>query len=441
MGNDIRFSTGLEVLGVWPSSSVQFEHVYPGVFNLDIDGEDWVLSTSDPAGLISTLPKRAFSPAVPGTPPDQPVEDPQRGLTEHLRSWFARQATVGVSPTTFALALLVVFLLGYLIGRSPGRGVALAVFVMAALAALAGIVRVRLNRRHGERTYSLLPRRKPEEKGNVAETAEHQSEPEVTAKRLAEVLERFVATGEHSDTIAERSSVSVEPLPAEAAGASFADEIPSVDNRTAHYPKSEEPHQDEDHGATVVFLDAHGRVVGRGEEGLAQPDRSTSVHPRNGHTGEIEENEDPISTFSDSHQDLIDPVSHRLVEGVGRDSDPVGDDLELIRGIGPVYAEALANLGLGTFEAIAALNDEDIQRIEEEVGPIRARMRRHRWREHAKALADASGQSEDEGNHGAAATTTGFDEDSNPSSPDHLGDLVTPGPDPTDESATAARDH
>jgi large subunit ribosomal protein L21 len=62
-----------------------------------------------------------------------------------------------------------------------------------------------------------------------------------------------------------------------------------------------------------------------------------------------------------------------------------GDDLTVIKGIGPVAAKDLNEQGITTFAQIAALSDEDIARIDAAMPFCTAQI--EDWREQAKALA------------------------------------------------------
>ena len=64
------------------------------------------------------------------------------------------------------------------------------------------------------------------------------------------------------------------------------------------------------------------------------------------------------------------------------------DDLERIRGVGPVLRQRLNRLGITTFAQIAAFTDDDLARVDE-VLDFRGRIAREGWIEQAKALRDA----------------------------------------------------
>ena len=76
------------------------------------------------------------------------------------------------------------------------------------------------------------------------------------------------------------------------------------------------------------------------------------------------------------------PVHHKL-DGV---TDP-RDDLCLIKGVGPKFADALHALGFHRFEQLAGLTPMEIDRLEPQLGAFRGRMTRDRIVEQADYLA------------------------------------------------------
>jgi len=64
-----------------------------------------------------------------------------------------------------------------------------------------------------------------------------------------------------------------------------------------------------------------------------------------------------------------------------------GDDLTRIKGLGPKIAALLGGLGVTSFSQIAAWNEEDIDRIDAQLGTFEGRIRRDNWVEQAKFLA------------------------------------------------------
>lgn len=72
------------------------------------------------------------------------------------------------------------------------------------------------------------------------------------------------------------------------------------------------------------------------------------------------------------------------------------DDLQKIRGIGPVLRRKLNERGIRSFRQIAGWSDEDIDRTASQIGSFPGRIRRDRWVERATELLrekEASGQS------------------------------------------------
>lgn len=63
------------------------------------------------------------------------------------------------------------------------------------------------------------------------------------------------------------------------------------------------------------------------------------------------------------------------------------DDLSRIKGVGPKLKALLISLGVTRFSQIAAWSDEDIDRIDAELGRFQGRIRRDNWTEQASLLA------------------------------------------------------
>jgi predicted flap endonuclease-1-like 5' DNA nuclease len=76
------------------------------------------------------------------------------------------------------------------------------------------------------------------------------------------------------------------------------------------------------------------------------------------------------------------PVRHKL-DGLGKS----GDDLCLLKGVGPKLADALHALGFYRFEQIAHLTPTEIDRIDAQLGAFRGRIARDRIVEQADYLA------------------------------------------------------
>ncbi len=85
---------------------------------------------------------------------------------------------------------------------------------------------------------------------------------------------------------------------------------------------------------------------------------------------------------SDVAGDIIRAPVHGALEG-----DVAGDDLCLIKGIGPKFAVALHDLGFNRFEQIAGLTPTEIERLDPQLGAFRGRIERDRIVEQADYLA------------------------------------------------------
>jgi predicted flap endonuclease-1-like 5' DNA nuclease len=86
---------------------------------------------------------------------------------------------------------------------------------------------------------------------------------------------------------------------------------------------------------------------------------------------------------SDVTGELLGAPVRRKLEGVGAP----GDDLCLIKGIGPKLADALHALGFHRFEQLAHLSPTEIDRLDAQLGAFRGRITRDRIVEQADYLA------------------------------------------------------
>jgi len=64
-----------------------------------------------------------------------------------------------------------------------------------------------------------------------------------------------------------------------------------------------------------------------------------------------------------------------------------GDDLRMIKGLGPKLVTILAEQGVTSFAQIAAWSDEDVARVDATLGRFAGRITRDQWVEQAKLLA------------------------------------------------------
>jgi predicted flap endonuclease-1-like 5' DNA nuclease len=77
--------------------------------------------------------------------------------------------------------------------------------------------------------------------------------------------------------------------------------------------------------------------------------------------------------------DLVPVVPPPAAEG--------GDDLTRIKGLGPKLVEQLRAFGVTSFAQIAAWDDEEIDRIDAQLGRFQGRIRRDDWPTQARLLA------------------------------------------------------
>ncbi len=80
-------------------------------------------------------------------------------------------------------------------------------------------------------------------------------------------------------------------------------------------------------------------------------------------------------------------VAEQQAEAVEVASDQAGDDLTRIKGVGPKLETLLRSLGVTSFAQIAAWSEEDIDRIDAQLGRFEGRIRRDNWAAQAEFLA------------------------------------------------------
>ena len=80
---------------------------------------------------------------------------------------------------------------------------------------------------------------------------------------------------------------------------------------------------------------------------------------------------------------MIDAPVHRKLAG----PDGQADDLFLLKGVGPKFADTLQALGFDRFEQLAALSPTEVERLDTQLGAFRGRITRDRIVEQAEYLA------------------------------------------------------
>jgi predicted flap endonuclease-1-like 5' DNA nuclease len=86
---------------------------------------------------------------------------------------------------------------------------------------------------------------------------------------------------------------------------------------------------------------------------------------------------------SDLTGDILRAPVHRQLDGAREPA----DDLCLVKGIGPKFAEALQGLGFTRFEQLAHLTPTEVERLDERLGTFSGRIARDRIVEQADYLA------------------------------------------------------
>jgi predicted flap endonuclease-1-like 5' DNA nuclease len=102
------------------------------------------------------------------------------------------------------------------------------------------------------------------------------------------------------------------------------------------------------------------------------------THPREGRgiAGEA------AAATTDVAGDIIRAPVHRALEG-----DVARDDLCMMKGVGPKFADALHAVGFYNFGQLASLSPVEIERLDEQLGAFRGRITRDRVVEQADYLA------------------------------------------------------
>ena len=108
-----------------------------------------------------------------------------------------------------------------------------------------------------------------------------------------------------------------------------------------------------------------------------RPHMQTAEHEGRGIAGEA------AAATSDVAGELLAAPVHRELSGA-RDQT---DDLCVLKGVGPKFADALHGLGFHRFEQLAHLSPNEIERLDAQLGAFRGRIVRDRIVEQADYLA------------------------------------------------------
>jgi predicted flap endonuclease-1-like 5' DNA nuclease len=113
---------------------------------------------------------------------------------------------------------------------------------------------------------------------------------------------------------------------------------------------------------------------------------SAPVRPHMARTGPAEGRGlagEAAAATSDVTGDIIRAPVHRELDGGGEP----GDDLCLIKGVGPKFAQALQDIGFHRFDQLAGLTATEIERLDPQLGAFAGRIARDRIVEQSEYLA------------------------------------------------------
>ena len=124
-------------------------------------------------------------------------------------------------------------------------------------------------------------------------------------------------------------------------------------------------------------LDASNETIIEQIEAIEQPDGD----------------EEPVEARDDESQDGESPEDDTQ-EDETREGNTPGDDLQMIKGVGPAIEKTLNELGIRRFDQIAQMSEYDIDRVANRLKGFRSRIYREDWIGQARSLLDqkVSGQ-------------------------------------------------
>lgn len=325
-GKHVQIRSGDEMFGQWPLKDFTAEREEANRFSLVIGGEQWTFVADDPADFMVSSAEFLRDP-----PSDGP-----------LKAFFQRLGSAGVTLGAFSLAvttILTAFAAGVLVGRyrlEGNAGVAVAVLLVVVVLSL---IRIRASQR-----LSHLP----------SLTAR-------TLDRHPAKVARQVRRREPGDSRARTTAARPRPLLRER-------EEPDGHPKLAHIDSTVQVDR-----PTVDTADAEN-----GDPAGNLPP------PSDGPEGEVS----PIAPITE-----IGPApDDEPTESADRENPPSPDieptavDLSSIDGIGPVFQERLADLGIQDVADLAALDEEDVAVLVEYLGRSGKRLVTQDWVGQARRL-------------------------------------------------------
>lgn len=326
-GKHVQIRSGDQTFGQWPLKDFTAEREEANKFSLVIGGEQWTFAADDPADFMVTSA---------GFLKDPPSYGPIKGF-------FQRLGSAGVTLGAFSLAVatvLTAFAAGVLVGRyrlEGNAGVAVAVLLVVVVLS---VIRVRASQR-------LSP------------------PPSVTARTLdrhpAKVARQV---GRRGPGVSRERSAAAQPRPL--------------------LREREEPNGP----PKLAHIDS-----------TVQVDRPTVADTADDESG------DPggdLPSPPDSPEGEVLPIAPITEIGTAPDNQPTGNadresppspdiepaavDLSSVDGIGPVFQERLADLGIEDVADLAALDEEDVAVLVEYLGRFGKRIVTQDWVGQARRL-------------------------------------------------------
>lgn len=96
---------------------------------------------------------------------------------------------------------------------------------------------------------------------------------------------------------------------------------------------------------------------------------------------------DQMPDSADDAQAVAAAIKIDAADHAADQPESTADDLLRIKGLGPKLMAMLGDMGISRYDQIAAWNDEDVQKIDAQLGRFSGRITRDDWRTQAKYLA------------------------------------------------------
>ncbi len=156
-------------------------------------------------------------------------------------------------------------------------------------------------------------------------------------------------------------------------------ETPPLDPAGGRHLRPSEPFMDpasESETGTAAMEEPESLADDASETAADGPAPRQSIRP-------AELDTDELPTVSEGGQKPLPQPPHRPFSSA---PDGPADDLKQISGVGPKLEETLNEEGITTFAQLAALDDAEVDALQERIGGVAGRIRREEWVAQAKKL-------------------------------------------------------